>query len=82
MDGREALDAARILGARALVPIHYALKPIPLLLQTLFTEEDLRRSARDVPDVEIACLRTGERWDHAALREGASVRHARAGAVR
>jgi L-ascorbate metabolism protein UlaG (beta-lactamase superfamily) len=62
MNGSEAVEAARILGARLLVPIHYALRSVPLLLQTPGSEEDLRSTAREVSDLEVCFLSTGERW--------------------
>jgi L-ascorbate metabolism protein UlaG (beta-lactamase superfamily) len=64
MDPHEALEATRILGARTLVPFHYAVKARPLLVQTPFSERDLRRLARDVTDVDVVCLPTGVRWEY------------------
>jgi L-ascorbate metabolism protein UlaG (beta-lactamase superfamily) len=68
MNGSDALEAARILGARVLVPIHYALKPVPVLLQTPGSEADLRILAQDVRDLEVVYLKTGERWHYGAPR--------------
>jgi L-ascorbate metabolism protein UlaG (beta-lactamase superfamily) len=68
MEPRDALEGARILGARTLVPIHYALAPKPLLLQTPFSDTDLLRLARDVRDLEVVCLPTGVRWEYAPRR--------------
>lgn len=62
MDARDAIDAARILGAYTLVPIHYALKAVPLLLQTPSSEEDLRRLAHGATDLRAVFLKPGERW--------------------
>jgi len=62
MDAGDALDAARILGARVLVPIHYALRSVPVLLQTRGSDVELRTLARTVPDLDVVCLTPGERW--------------------
>ena len=62
MNGREAVIAARILGAKALVPIHHSLKPVPIIFQTAWSEEDLRFLAPAVPDIDIRILKSGERW--------------------
>ncbi len=64
MNSRDALDATRILGARVLVPIHYAMKPVPVLLQTPSSEEDLRQLAQDAPDLDVVCLKSGEKWHY------------------
>jgi L-ascorbate metabolism protein UlaG (beta-lactamase superfamily) len=60
MDGNDALAATRILGARTLVPIHYTQAPVPLLLQTPFSADDLRRVTTGACDV--VWLAAGERW--------------------
>lgn len=70
MNGKDALDAARILGARVLVPIHYALKPVPILLQTPWSEDDLRRFTQGAPGLEVIFLRTGEKWRYSAPMPG------------
>jgi L-ascorbate metabolism protein UlaG (beta-lactamase superfamily) len=64
MNGQEALAAARLLGARVLVPIHYSLKPVPWIFRTPWSEEDLQRLAPTAPDIDIRCLRPGERWEY------------------
>ncbi len=66
MNGRDALDATRILGARVLVPIHYAMKPVPVLGQTPSSEEDLRLLAQDAPNLDVVYLKTGEKWLYSA----------------
>lgn len=68
-DSEEAIEAAHILGARTLVPIHYALKPIPLLVQTRSSERDLLSLAKDVPNLNIICLQTGEKWPYALRKD-------------
>jgi L-ascorbate metabolism protein UlaG (beta-lactamase superfamily) len=62
MDGHDAIEAARILGARTLVPIHYSQASIPPLLQTRSSPEDLRRLAAGVHDIDVVWLEPGQRW--------------------
>jgi L-ascorbate metabolism protein UlaG (beta-lactamase superfamily) len=62
MTSSEAVEASGILGAKVLVPIHYALKPIPLLLQTRSSAATLARLPPDAPDLDIVLLETGRRW--------------------
>ena len=62
MSPADALEACRVLGVRVLIPIHYALEPVPLLLQTPGSCEELTRLARDVPEVEVIPLAPGRRW--------------------
>ena len=62
MNGREAIIAARVLGAKALVPIHHSLKPFPVVFQTAWSEEDLKFLAPAAPDIDIRILKTGETW--------------------
>jgi L-ascorbate metabolism protein UlaG (beta-lactamase superfamily) len=64
MNAQEALTAARTLGAKVLVPIHYSLKPAPFVFQTPCSEKDLQRLAPTVPDIDIRCLPTGVRWQY------------------
>jgi len=62
MGASEAVEASRVLGARILIPIHYALRPIPLLLQTPGSVAELTRLASGVPDLDLIPLETGRRW--------------------
>jgi L-ascorbate metabolism protein UlaG (beta-lactamase superfamily) len=62
MTAEDALDGARILGAPTLIPIHYALKPVPLLLQTRSTLSQLLTLAHATRDVHVVPLETGQRW--------------------
>jgi L-ascorbate metabolism protein UlaG (beta-lactamase superfamily) len=62
MDGRDALEATRILGARTMVPIHYSQVPIPPLLQAPFSAKELRRLEADVRDINVVWLEPGARW--------------------
>jgi L-ascorbate metabolism protein UlaG (beta-lactamase superfamily) len=62
MGPREAIAAAQILGARVLVPIHYANRSIPLLMQTPGTIDELLRLAKSARDLEVVRLAPGERW--------------------
>ncbi|MBV9945723.1 MAG: MBL fold metallo-hydrolase, partial [Myxococcales bacterium] len=62
MTPRAALDACRILGARALVPIHYALKGVPILLQTPGSLPELLALAQGVKDLAVVPLEPGRRW--------------------
>ncbi|WP_437742658.1 MBL fold metallo-hydrolase [Sorangium sp. So ce1504] len=76
MDPRDAIEATRILGAKTLVPIHYALKGRSFLLQTPFSDRDLLLLARDAPDIDVVCLSTGTRWEHGlGAAAGAHPRH-------
>jgi L-ascorbate metabolism protein UlaG (beta-lactamase superfamily) len=67
MNGQEALAAARLLGARVLVPIHYSLKPVRGIFGTPWSERDLRHLAPTAPDIEVRCLSPGERWAYEAV---------------
>jgi L-ascorbate metabolism protein UlaG (beta-lactamase superfamily) len=62
MDAQDALEAARILGAHTLVPFHYALEPIPLLLQTPSDAQRLQALAPSCPEVRVVQLAPGQRW--------------------
>ncbi len=64
MAPEDALEAARILGARILIPIHYALKPVPLLLRTPGSCVQLVRLARESNDIKVIPLQTGGRWTY------------------
>jgi L-ascorbate metabolism protein UlaG (beta-lactamase superfamily) len=70
MDGRDAISAARVLGARVLVPIHYAMKALPPLLRTPFSEVDMADAARGAPDLDVVRLDTGRRWTWGAAAPG------------
>jgi L-ascorbate metabolism protein UlaG (beta-lactamase superfamily) len=74
MNAAEAIAAARVLGAHVLVPIHYSLKPIPMIFQTPGSEEDLQRLAPTAPEIDIRRLRTGERWLYPSAPPFASQR--------
>jgi L-ascorbate metabolism protein UlaG (beta-lactamase superfamily) len=54
MNGADALEACRRLPAKVLVPIHYALEPVPLLLQTPGTLDALLAQAGDVNVLPLA----------------------------
>jgi L-ascorbate metabolism protein UlaG (beta-lactamase superfamily) len=58
----DAVEAARVLGAKVLIPIHYALKSIPILLRTPSSIGDLMNLKKQVLDLEIVVLETGQRW--------------------
>jgi L-ascorbate metabolism protein UlaG (beta-lactamase superfamily) len=62
MNSLDAIEGARVLGAKVLIPIHYALKSIPILLQTPSSIDDLINLKKQVPALEIVVLKTGERW--------------------
>lgn len=62
MTAAEAIEGARALGAKALVPIHFALKPVPILLHTPTSLGDLLELKTNVRDLEIVVLAAGERW--------------------
>lgn len=59
----EAINAARILGAKTMVPIHYSFKQIKPLFRTPANIEDLKQAAKQAPDVEVAILPTGMRHE-------------------
>lgn len=62
MTAADAIEGARILGARTLVPIHYALEAVPFLLQTRSSLPQLMQLAHATGDVEIVPLEPGQRW--------------------
>jgi len=62
MDPERAIAAAQILGARVLIPIHYANRSIPPLMRTPGTVEELLRLARGVTDLDVVVLAPGEVW--------------------
>jgi L-ascorbate metabolism protein UlaG (beta-lactamase superfamily) len=62
MSAAEAIEGARILGARTLIPIHYALKSLPPLLWNRSSLDDLLARAETVSDLAITPLETGRRW--------------------
>jgi hypothetical protein len=45
-----------------LVPIHYALKPVPVLLQTPGSLDDLSVLSRDAGALTVVPLEPGMRW--------------------
>jgi ribonuclease BN (tRNA processing enzyme) len=53
MNAGEALAAARTLGARTLVPIHYSQRPIPGLLACTSGIDDLLELALDHDEVRV-----------------------------
>lgn len=59
-----AIAAARALGAKILVPCHYALKPIPVLLQTPGSLSELMTLIEGTSDLRVIPLMTGRRWVH------------------
>jgi L-ascorbate metabolism protein UlaG (beta-lactamase superfamily) len=65
MAPREALEACRALGARTLVPFHYALQAVPVLLQTPGTLAELVALARGAEDLSVVPLEPGQRWSWA-----------------
>ena len=62
-NGPEAVEAARILGARTLIPIHDAHRPIPVLLGVSSSSADAQEAAKNAGDgICVVQLKTGERW--------------------
>jgi L-ascorbate metabolism protein UlaG (beta-lactamase superfamily) len=59
MSAEEALTGARVLGARTLIPFHYALKAIPFLLRTPGSLQDLLHRSAGGFDGEVLALETG-----------------------
>jgi L-ascorbate metabolism protein UlaG (beta-lactamase superfamily) len=62
MSAADAIEGARVLGARVLVPIHFALKPVPLLLQIRSSIADLKRLSANARGLTVTPLETGKRW--------------------
>ncbi len=62
MNAADALEGSRILGARFFIPFHYALKGVPLLLQTRSSLEDLLRLAATVTAPQVVVLEPGAAW--------------------
>jgi L-ascorbate metabolism protein UlaG (beta-lactamase superfamily) len=62
MGAADAIEAGRILGAQTLIPIHYALKPLPPLFRTHGSIEELTHLAREVKDLDIVPLPPGQRY--------------------
>jgi L-ascorbate metabolism protein UlaG (beta-lactamase superfamily) len=62
MNAEDAIEGARVLGAKVLIPIHFALKSIPVLLQTPGSIAKLEFLAKRVTDLEVVPTKTGERW--------------------
>lgn len=62
MGPEEALEAARILGARTLVPIHYALRPMWPLLRTPGSLASVSALARNAGGLNVRVLEPGRRW--------------------
>ena len=56
-----AIAACRLLGARVLVPLHYALRPVPPILQIRGGLGQLIEAAAEAPDLEVVALKPGER---------------------
>lgn len=62
MNPSQALEGARVLGAKVLIPFHYALKPVPVLLQTPGSLHELEVLAASAHDLRVVPLRPGEPW--------------------
>ena len=62
MNGRDAIEAARVLGAQALFPLHYSLRPIPGVFQTPWSVERLQALTPSAGDLEISPRPTGQTW--------------------
>lgn len=74
MGVEELLAAARILGARAIVPIHDAHSSMTWLIRRHGSARELeRRAAGESAGPSIHCLRTGERWEYEAPARSGSV---------
>jgi len=57
----EAINAARIMGAKYMIPIHYSLKALLPILMTPANLNDLKAVAAQAPDMNVVVLPTGER---------------------
>jgi L-ascorbate metabolism protein UlaG (beta-lactamase superfamily) len=62
MSPEDAVAGARVLGAKMLIPIHYALKAIPGLLRTPGSLPELLGRFASGQDVEVLPLKTGVTW--------------------
>jgi L-ascorbate metabolism protein UlaG (beta-lactamase superfamily) len=62
MNAGDAVEAARILGASTLIPIHYAHRSLGPLARTTSSVEDTvqKGSGNDAP--RVVCLRPGHQW--------------------
>ncbi len=70
MGERGAVEAARDLRPRIVIPIHLGLRPRSPLLRTAQTPEGFERRLRDAGlDVEMVHPRDGEPWDSAAASQ-------------
>jgi L-ascorbate metabolism protein UlaG (beta-lactamase superfamily) len=68
MNSSDAIEGARVLGAKVLVPFHFALKPLPIVLQTPGSVAQLESLAKQVTDLEVVPTKTGERWTWSGAR--------------
>lgn len=66
MTAEDALAGARVLGAGTLVPIHYALQPVPILLQARGSVRQLAELAGATNDLNVVVLDPGQRWSWSA----------------
>lgn len=59
----EAINAARILGAKNMVPIHYSFKQIRPLFRTHANIDDMKQAAKQAPDIKVDIIPTGIRHE-------------------
>jgi L-ascorbate metabolism protein UlaG (beta-lactamase superfamily) len=65
INGREAIEATRILRSKTLVPIHDSQIPIPFLFGVRSSVTEAVEEARQAGDeIEVVCLTTGQRWEY------------------
>lgn len=61
-DAKEVLEAAQIMGATQMIPIHYAHKRLGFLAWPVSSETELTRLASAQNTLNIHCLPPGQRW--------------------
>lgn len=65
MDGRDAVEATRILGSKTLVPIHDSQKSIPFLFGVRSSGADAEEEAKRVDEeIEVVRLKPGQKWEY------------------
>ncbi len=65
MNGRDAVEATRILGSKTLIPIHDSQIPVPFFFGVPSSGADAEEEARQVDEeIEVVRLRPGQQWEY------------------
>ena len=65
MNGREAVEATRILGSKTLVAIHDSQIHVPILFGVTSSGAEAEDKARQVDEeIEVVRLKSGQRWEY------------------